>query len=167
MALTTVQTEMVNNASPINDEYSIGDRVRFLSTDGIYGSTSDTGAYVVMQVTTAPTETTTGSGSTDFAGPHGLIYCTASGYYTLAAPVNGCQLDWFHQGCTDQFIRARQAGTGGTAPSFYVGTGTTYMVIETTKQAGSALRFVGLSTDAWLVLTHTSDDALCGLATSS
>ena len=156
MALTTVQTELINDASPINNDYSLGSRMKNLSTLGSF-----------YPVTTAPTETTTGSDSTDYAGPHGLVYCTASGYYTLAQPEAGCSLLWYHHGCTDQYIRARQAGTGGTSPSFYFGTGTTYMCIETTKQAGTALHFVGFSSDAWLVMTHTSDDALCGLATSS
>ncbi|KKL60156.1 hypothetical protein LCGC14_2208090, partial [marine sediment metagenome] len=52
-------------------------------------------------------------------------------------------------------------------PSFQYGTGTTYAVIETTKQAGMSLDFYGLTSETWLVGSHTSDDALLGLATSS
>lgn len=34
MALTTVQTELINDASPVNNDYSIGDRIRYLTTAG-------------------------------------------------------------------------------------------------------------------------------------
>jgi hypothetical protein len=165
MALSTVQTELINDASPINNDFSVGDRLRYLDTAGFYGTTG--GGFVKVQITTIGTSNTTASVEADFHGPHGLVHNTGTGYYTLAQPVAGCHLLWWHGGCTDQYIRARQSGTGATGPSFSVGTGTTYMVIETTKQAGLSLDFYGLSSEMWLVASHTSDDALLGLATSS
>lgn len=165
MALTTIETELVNDASPINNQYSMGDRVRYTATDGQVGTI--TGGFAITQLATAGTSNTTASVASSFNGPHGLIFATGTGYYTLAQPVAGCHLTWFHGGATDQFIRARQAGTGATGPSFFVGTGTTYMVIETTKLAGASLDFYGYSSELWLVGAHTSDDALLGLATSS
>ena len=157
MPLTTIETEMVNNASPINDQFSIGDRIRYMSTASAY----------INQVNTAPTSCTTASLAADFVGPHGLAYCTASGYYTLAQPVAGCHLTWFYFGATSQFIRSRQSGSGATGPAFTYGTGSTYAVINTTIQSGMSLEFYGLSSEQWLVGSHTSDDALLGLATSS
>jgi hypothetical protein len=156
MALTTIETQMINKSSPISNQYSLGNRLQQMTTKGMYGT-----------VTTAGSSNTTASVEADFHGPHGIVYETGSGYYTLAQPVAGCHLLWFHGGATDQFIRSRQAGSGATGPSFHYGTGTTYACIETTKQAGMALDFYGLSSEVWLVGSHTSDDALLGLATSS
>ena len=165
MALTTLQASIVNKSGPIEDEYDLGSRMRFFDTDGAYGATD--GGYFIQQVTTAGTSNTTAATATAFHGPHGIVYQTGSGYYTLAQPVAGCHLLWFHGGATSQFIRSMQAGTGATGPSFHYGTGTTYAVIETTKVAGMSLDFYGLSSEVWLVGAHTSDDALLGLATSS
>lgn len=165
MALTTIETDLINQSSPVDNIHSLGNRMQYLDTAGSYGTTA--GGFITQQVNTAPTSNTTASNSSDFAGPHGMVYTTDTGYHTLAQPISGCHLTWFHGGATDQFIRARQAGTGATGPSFFVGTGTTYMVIETTKLAGASLEFYGLTSEIWLVGAHTSDDALLGLATSS
>jgi len=165
MALTTIETDLINKSSPVHNDYTLGSRLQYLDTAGQYGTTS--AGYVIMQVDTAGTSNTTAATATAFHGPHGIVYQTGSGYYTLAQPVAGCHLLWFHGGATSQFIRSMQAGTGATGPSFHYGTGTTYAVIETTKVAGMSLDFYGLSSEVWLVGAHTSDDALLGLATSS
>ena len=165
MALTSVEKDLVNKSSPIHNEYSLGNRIGNLGTAGQYGATNL--GHMISQVATAGTSNTTASVEADFHGPHGIVYQITSGYYTLAQPVAGCHLLWFHGGATDQFIRSRQSGSGATGPSFHYGTGTTYAVIETTKQAGMSLDFYGLSSEQWLVGSHTSDDALLGLATSS
>lgn len=156
MALTTIETQMINKSSPISNQYSMGNRLQQMTTEGMYGT-----------VTTAGTATTTASSTSDFAYQHGIMYASTKAYYTLGQPIAGCHLLWFHGGCTDQFIRSMQSGSGATGPSFAYGTGTTYAVIETTKQAGMSLDFYGLSSEVWLVGSHTSDDALILLATSS
>jgi len=165
MDLTTIETQLIDSMCPVGKQYSIGERIKYLGTGNEYGTTD--GGHVIMQVNTAPTSCTTASAATDFTGPHGLAYCTASGYYTLAQPIPGCHLTWFYFGATSQFIRARQSGTGATGPSFTYATGSTYMVINTTIQSGMSLEFYGLSSEVWLVGSHTSDDGLLGLATSS
>lgn len=173
MALTTIQTQFINKSSPVHNDYSLGSRLQFLSTDDspVYGTTS--GGFYIQQVTTAGTSNTTAQTATAFHGPHGLIYNTGTGYFTLAAPVPGCHLTWFHMGATSQFIRSCQSGNAATGPSFHVGTGTTYTHIEASPLgtgealAGMSLDFYGLTNTLWLVASHTSDDALMTLTTSS
>ena len=171
MALTTIETDLINKSSPVHNDYTLGSRLQYLDTAGQYGTTS--AGYVIMQVDTAGTSNTTAATATAFHGPHGLVYCTSSGYYTLAAPVPGCHLTWFHGGATAQYIRSMQSGSGATGPSFHYGTGTTYAMIESCPNSsgdslsGMSLEFYGLTDTLWLVASHTSDDALITVTTSS
>ena len=166
MALTTIETDLINKSSPVHNDYTLGSRLQYLDTAGQYGTTS--AGYVIMQVDTAGTSNTTAATATAFHGPHGLVYCTSSGYYTLAAPVPGCHLTWFHGGATAQYIRSMQSGSGATGPSFYVGTGTTYAVINTSGNT-RGVDFYGISSELWLVINPqaTAGTALWALATSS
>ncbi len=78
MALTTIQTQMIDKSSPVHNDYKIGSRLQDLSTDDspVYG-TAD-GGYFIQQVTTAGTSNTTASPVTDFHGPHELVYNTGT-----------------------------------------------------------------------------------------
>ena len=172
MALTTLQASIVNKSGPIEDEYDLGSRMRFFATDGAYGATD--GGYFIQQLTTAGTSNSTAATAAAFHGPHGLVYCTASGYYTLAAPVPGCHLTWFHRGATSQFIRSNQSGNAATGPSFHGGTcGTTGTLIEVCPLSsgdtlsGMSLDFYGLTSELWLVASHTSNNAMITVTTSS
>ena len=166
MALTTIETDLINNASPINKQYSLGDRAKNFSTGGDFGTTSAGNYY--MTVTTAGTSNTTAATATAFHGPHGIVLCTSSGYYTLKQPVAGCHVFWYNAGATDQYIRSMQSGSGATGPSFYVGTGTTYAVINTSGNT-RGVDFYGISSELWLVINPqaTAGTALWALATSS
>lgn len=161
--MTSVEIDLVNKSEPIFDEYLVGDLMGELSTEGAFGS-----------VTTAGTSNTTAQTATAFHGPNGLVYCTASGYYTLAAPVPGCHLSWFHRGATSQFIRSNQSGNAATGPSFHGGTcGTTGTLIEVCPLSsgdtlsGMSLDFYGLTSELWLVASHTSNNAMITVTTSS
>jgi hypothetical protein len=142
MALSTIETELVNKSEPVFDEYLVGDLLHELSTRGTYGT-----------VTTAGTSNTTAATATAFHGPNGIVYCTSSGYYTLAAPVAGCHLTWFHGGATDLNIRSLQSGNAATGPSFHVGTGTTYTHIHVTPLS-SAASLSGMSVEFVSSLTY-------------
>jgi len=164
MALTTGQQNDINKADTINNNYSIGSRLKYMSTAGAYNADNGT-AY------TTNYETTTASATTLYIPGHGMYYCTGTGYYTIQKPPEvGAEVTIFTLGTTDQFFRVSSAGSGTTVCTICHGTYSTDVVIANSSHGHGILNLKAMTTRYWLHMSGGSGCAGSGFfsyATSS
>ena len=159
MALTTGQAELIDKSAPVNNDYKVGSRIRYFSTDGTFGT----------QGTTYGTgyETSTATATGSYLPNNGVIRATATGYYTIQKPdAPGLDLTIFTQGTTNQYFRVCSAGSGAGNCLYAAGTGTTYAVYANTSHAQGVVHFKSMSTSLW-VLMGSSNSSAPGYAVST
>ena len=152
MALTTGQAELIDKSAPVFNDLKVGARIRYLSTDGTFGT----------QGTTYGTgyETSTASSTASYLPNEGIIRATATGYYTIAKPeAPNLDLTIFTQGTTDQYFRVCSAGTGAGNCYIAHGTGTTFAVFANASGGGNRFHLKSVSTALWLMMTASGTNA--------
>ena len=143
MALTTVQTELINDASPINNDYSIGDRLHYIGTGGFPSDGGDT----------AP------STGTDIVVSYNYAACTgASGVYTIDPPAPGAMMVIDAMGSTEVHIKTDGNFVGGAAAY------SSYTALTLTT-AFISIQLVGIDTSLWAIVGGTG--SVAELATST
>jgi hypothetical protein len=168
MALSTIETVLVNDGSPINDMYSIGDRIRYLDTAGSLtgGAISSGTASGVAVSEVIVTETTADAATTgDHLANWGVSFCTGAGQYVIAPPTAGIRKTVVTQNVSGAFLQS-VAATGDANPYFIVGA-STYTVIEIdTADAANAIELLGVSTAIWVVLNSSAHFNSLGTAST-
>lgn len=150
MALSTVQTEIVDASSPVHDQYSLGSRMRYLDTAGQFTGTLDYGAEKYNM-----TEATVLADSTDFTdttgsciNPYGfyIVDDTTAGSVRIstATPALGDHLVVVNMATGTTFFVC--FSTGGTVT--FHNTGDCYVEIE----PGEVVNAVAVSTAQYISL---------------
>jgi len=139
MALSSAQMELINDASPINNDFSLGNRWKYLTTAGYYSSGTIQGPAISSGTASGMEFTLCETVSFDVPAATGS---QSSAYWTSAAGITkgAWQTTWAY------VYLATDPSSGDVVTLINAASGTT-VIIETCSAAAAGVAHIGSATD--------------------